>query len=538
MRYVYAPSMRDETPEDLELPDSDDTPPALAFAGARHVIAVGAGRSGAGKSLLAQGISVFLAQLGRSVLLVDADPNGPDMHLPFGLPRGDQGHEDGDDAVMSRIRASQTEVSNLQFATFPTDRVDGTGVARGARALRWLNAARDTGADYIVINVGTCPTLAALDLWLGADTRVALTSPEPASVESFYRVLAAGFVRRLRRRLHQDRVKAELFERARRELGPGASPLALVQALKAMDRNAAEIAWQEALRLRCYLVVNPVRSRPDTTLGAHVAQVTATHFGVPVQELGYIDFDESVAAAARRRRPLMVDTPGGKAGRQMERITRRLLTDIAPKPERGEPCLAMPSRKPTHYDVLGVARGATDEEVRKASRPLRALYTDDNLAACTLLSPDLLRGYRARIEEAHDTLVESARRKAYDMSVFDGDMPLLSAPPPPVVPVVSGERELLRREVLREVGVDTIYSGDLLRRVRESQGLGLSDIARLTKIPTQHLASIEDDAFHRLPAAVYVRGYVGEFARQLGLDPALVRATYLARPAAAAAFHR
>ena len=68
MRYVFAPPMRDEPLDDLELPDADDTPPPLAFAGARHVIAVGAGRSGAGKSLLAQGIAVFLAQLGRSVL--------------------------------------------------------------------------------------------------------------------------------------------------------------------------------------------------------------------------------------------------------------------------------------------------------------------------------------------------------------------------------------------------------------------------------------------------------------------------------------
>ena len=530
--------MSDATLNDFELPDAEDARPPLAFAGARHVIAVGAGRGGAGKSLFSQGIAVFLAQLGRSVLLVDADPNGPDLHLPFGLSRGSEAHEDSDESLSPRIRALDTEVANLRFAAFPTDSLDGAGVGRGARALRWLNAARDIGADYIVINVGACPTLASLDLWLGADTRVALCSPEPASVESFYRVSSMGFVRRMRRRLHQDRIKAELFERARRELGPAAAPLALVQALKAMDRNTAEIAWQEALRLKCYLVVNPVRSRGDTTLATNIADVTGTHLGVQVQELGYIDFDESVALAAKAKRPLMVDTPGGRAGRQIERITRRLLTDIAPKPERGEPSAPMPSRKPTHYDVLGVPRGATDEDVRKATRPLRALYAEDNLASCTLLSSDLLRSHRVRIEEAHNTLVEPARRKAYDMSVFDGDIPLLSGPPPPVVPVISGERELLRREVMREVGVDSIYSGDLLRRVRESQGLSLSDIARLTKIPLQHLASIEEDAFHRLPAAVYVRGYVGEFARQLGLDSQLVRATYLARPTAIAAFQR
>lgn len=517
-----------EDTQELSLPDADDMRPPLAFAGARQVIAVGAGRSGAGKSLVSQGIAVFLAQLGRQVLLVDADPNGPDMHVPFGLPRS-TAQEDGDEGTTPKLRPLSTEVQNLSFLAFPSDGVDGAGVGRGARAQRWLAAARDTGADYVIVNVGACPTLASLDLWLGADHRVALTSPEPASVESLYRVLSASFVRRVRRKLHQDRIKADLFERARNELGTNAAPLALVQALKSMERSAAELAWQEALRLRCYLVVNPVRSRSDASLPADIAEVARTHLGIPLQELGYVDFDESVQNAARRRRPLMVDTPGGRAGRQIERITRRLLTDIAPKPERGEAPAPMPSRKPTHYDVLGLVRGAPDDDVRKAARPLRALYVDDNFAASALLRSDLLAAHRARIEEAHDTLVEPARRKAYDMSVFDTAEPLLSGPPPAVVPIISGERELLRREVMREVGVDTVYTGDLLRRIRESQGLSLAEIARLTKIPVNHLTSIEEDAFHRLPAAVYVRGYVGEVARQLGLDANVVRMTYMAR---------
>ena len=54
--------------------------------GARKLLAVGGGRGGVGKSLIAQNLAVYFAQLGKSVALVDCDPTGTNMHTQFGLP--------------------------------------------------------------------------------------------------------------------------------------------------------------------------------------------------------------------------------------------------------------------------------------------------------------------------------------------------------------------------------------------------------------------------------------------------------------------
>jgi flagellar biosynthesis protein FlhG len=57
----------------------------------------------------------------------------------------------------------------------------------------------------------------------------------------------------------------------------------------------------------------------------------------------------------------------------------------------------------------------------------------------------------------------------------------------------------------------------------------LVDIATKTRIGHAYLQAIEDERFESLPALVYTRGFVGEFAKQLRLDPSSVQKTYLRR---------
>jgi Mrp family chromosome partitioning ATPase len=52
---------------------------------AGRFIAVGAGRGGVGKSLVAVNLAVYFAQLGKTVALVDSDAGGSNLHAHFGL---------------------------------------------------------------------------------------------------------------------------------------------------------------------------------------------------------------------------------------------------------------------------------------------------------------------------------------------------------------------------------------------------------------------------------------------------------------------
>jgi flagellar biosynthesis protein FlhG len=75
----------------------------------------------------------------------------------------------------------------------------------------------------------------------------------------------------------------------------------------------------------------------------------------------------------------------------------------------------------------------------------------------------------------------------------------------------------------------TEITGALLKKARESRGLELGEISQRTKISERYLRALEDEQFSDMPAAVYVRGYVTEYARALRLDPQRVAESYLAR---------
>lgn len=60
--------------------------------------------------------------------------------------------------------------------------------------------------------------------------------------------------------------------------------------------------------------------------------------------------------------------------------------------------------------------------------------------------------------------------------------------------------------------------GDELRREREIRGISLKEIADATKISKRFLEAIERNDHKTLPAPVFTRGFVREYARYLGLN--------------------
>ena len=61
--------------------------------------------------------------------------------------------------------------------------------------------------------------------------------------------------------------------------------------------------------------------------------------------------------------------------------------------------------------------------------------------------------------------------------------------------------------------------GSTLRRARTRKGLTLEQLARATKISVSALDALETNDLDRLPATIYLRGFLRAYAREVGLDP-------------------
>jgi flagellar biosynthesis protein FlhG len=475
--------------------------------------------------LLTVNLGVYLAQLGRSVVVADVDPAGAGLHTLLGLDPPPRLTSEADEEPKSEPIPTSIPGLVLMPPIY-----DPSGVLlRSGKKARWLSKVRDLAADYVLLDLGAGISHVALDLFTTSDVGLCVTQPEPPAIESTYRFLRALFIRQMRRSLAKERYKLRLVERAMNDLPVLPTPIEIVAALERYDRVIAALAVAQMARLHPRLVVSQTRVRSDLDLGPAMRALAGRYLGIDLDYLGYIEHDDAVWLTVRRRRPLLIDSPASKGARNVERIARRVLALTAARDSRPpDGPLPPPLERLTLYEALGVSRGASDEEIRRASKRQNDIFAEGSLPLTSLVWGRELAREQARIEEAHDTLLDPVRRRAYDLSTFPEQLPT-STPAHPAAQGIASELLMLQSELAREIHADTQFTGALLQKVRESQGVDLADISAKTKIAAAHLRAIELDKFAELPALVYTRGFVQELAKCLRLDPSQVARTYLKR---------
>jgi flagellar biosynthesis protein FlhG len=197
----------------------------------------------------------------------------------------------------------------------------------------------------------------------------------------------------------------------------------------------------------------------------------------------------------------------------------------------------------SHYELLEVPPTASFEDIRRANRRIRDVYGTESIAVSGLYDPASLEAVHRRLDLAYTTLMDAAKRKDYDLDLFpDGvPMPVVHhttspsdvAPPPRPAAKSDDPAQLATRPPMPEITSRTEFSGPLLRQIREAVGVELREIAEKSKIGMAYLHALEAEIFAKLPAPVYVRGFLAEYARALGLDADRVKQTYLDRYRAA-----
>ena len=86
----------------------------VRLEGTKHVIAVGSGKGGVGKSTVAANMAVALARLGLSVGLLDADIYGPSVPMMFSRRRAAE--VGGRRRIFTRWRSTGSSLSRWSFS--------------------------------------------------------------------------------------------------------------------------------------------------------------------------------------------------------------------------------------------------------------------------------------------------------------------------------------------------------------------------------------------------------------------------------------
>ncbi|ACL65401.1 ATP-binding protein [Anaeromyxobacter dehalogenans 2CP-1] len=314
-------------------PETRQAGPRPDVARARRIVAVGGGKGGIGKSLISANLGIELARRRRRVVLVDADLGGANLHTTLGLDVPKRTLSDFIERRVPRIDdvVTPTGIENLGLVSGALDHLDAANPPY-AQKMRLLRHVQQLDVDYAILDLGAGTHTNVLDFFLVADHGVLVLVPEPTAVENAYRFVKAAFWRRMR-----NVAQVYGYEPLLRTVMAGGnfrSPVELVTTVSQRDPEAGANLARQLAAFRPRLVVNEARTPQDADVGKAVVAAWRKYFGLEMDYLGFIPYDDEMWRTLRARRPLLVERPDVRAAKAFAGIADALLAlDIAARHE-------------------------------------------------------------------------------------------------------------------------------------------------------------------------------------------------------------
>jgi flagellar biosynthesis protein FlhG len=294
------------------------------------VISIGGGKGGIGKTLLTANLGMCFAKAGMKVVLVDADLGGSNLHTCLGIEFPD----------VSLSDFVQRRVEKIEEVIIETG-VDGLGLISGAQdflgsanikytqKIRMLRQVCRINTDVVLMDLGGGTSFNVLDFFLVSDLGIVMMVPEPTSLENSYRFIKSAFYRLLRHReksLPFRKVIDGAMEN-RNDLGIR-TPYDLIRVVSKMDPERGDAYRDWMLGFRPLLVINQVRSHEDEELGTAVRAACRKYFGIDLDYLGHIAYEDSVWRAVRRRSAFLQENPDSAISNSFWTIARAVMARL------------------------------------------------------------------------------------------------------------------------------------------------------------------------------------------------------------------
>ncbi len=288
--------------------------------------AVGGGKGGTGKTFVTSAMGTYIAGKGKSVILIDIDIGGANLHSFLGISRPKKSLTDFFEAGASLNKlAVKTGIDNMSLITgdihsLASDNIKFTQKLKLFRHIMKLNK------HYVIIDLGGGSHNNTIDTFLMADKKIVILEPEITSVENMYHFIKNALFRKLRMSLREYGFKdivEQMWER--REEYNIKSLRELMDCIRDNFSYVGDIIDKELSDFKLYLILNKIRSSDDILIGSSMKSIFMKYLGVDTKFVGFVEYDDSVWRSIRERRPFMLNYSLSRSAKEVEVFTENLL---------------------------------------------------------------------------------------------------------------------------------------------------------------------------------------------------------------------
>lgn len=298
------------------------------------ILPVASGKGGVGKTVFVANLGISLARKGKTVLLIDLDLGGSNLHTCLGMSNKQSG-------VGNYIYKSESSLEALIVRTdFPQLYfISGDSLLPGTANLNYFTKKKiiqqmhDLIADFIIIDLGAGTAYNTLDFFLVSTKGLLVTTPETTSILNAYSFIKSALYRLLYRSFpphskERDRIYDFITDKIE---GTDTSFRNLIDTLRGISAESGELAGQRLTSLYPRIILNMGRSPQDIALGSKLREIVGNNLGLEVEYIGFIGYEELVRRSILERTPTTINYPDSAFGKQIDQIAQKLIATPVPK---------------------------------------------------------------------------------------------------------------------------------------------------------------------------------------------------------------
>lgn len=285
---------------------------------------VASGKGGIGKTFVSSSLGITLAKLGHSVVIVDLDLSGANIHTTLGIAPSHlnirhyfEGSKDLQELVIPTSFPRLSYVQGFWDSWTPTD-------FSCAHIEKLIPELRKLRADYVVVDLGAGALEAHLQLFKNADEKILVTNPEPTSIEKTYRFIEAYLCHSLKENSTPDAYGSMISTLRNYRQRTLNKPFSFRSYLK--EQSGIQFDFFESMSSTpIRLVMNSARSQSNVDLGYSIKSVCNKYYDLSIDYAGSIQYDNAVWQSVRNREHVLHAQPFTELAGQFLTVCKHLI---------------------------------------------------------------------------------------------------------------------------------------------------------------------------------------------------------------------